>query len=86
MICMPIAGWLILSGEAKVIPFWGINLPALIPENKPLAETIEEVHETVGTVGYYLISIHALAGLFHHYVQRDNTLRRMLPKIITKSD
>ncbi|MCH7302761.1 cytochrome B, partial [Pseudomonas capeferrum] len=22
---------------------------------------------------------HALAGLYHHYVQRDNTLLRMLP-------
>jgi len=85
MICMPIAGWLILSGEGKVIPFFGINLPALIAENKPLAETIEEVHETAGTVGYYLIGLHALAGLFHHYVQRDNTLRRMLPKFISKS-
>jgi cytochrome b561 len=61
---------------------FGINLPALITENKPLAETIEEVHETAGTVGYYLIRIHALAGLFHHYVQRDNTLRRMLPKLL----
>jgi cytochrome b561 len=69
-----------LKWRSKGYSFLGINLPALITENKPLAETIEEVHETAGTVGYYLIRIHALAGLFHHYVQRDNTLRRMLPK------
>jgi cytochrome b561 len=30
-------------------------------------------------VGYFLIGLHALAALFHHYVSRDNTLTRMLP-------
>jgi len=30
-------------------------------------------------VGYFLFSLHAAAALFHHYVVRDNTLRRMLP-------
>lgn len=78
MIGMPIGGWLILSGEGKNIPFWGLNLPALIAENKSLAKDIEEIHETAGTVGYYLIGLHTLAGLFHHYVQGDNTLKRML--------
>jgi cytochrome b561 len=85
MICMPIASWLILSGEGKVISFWGINLPVLIADNKQLAETIEEVHETAGTVGYYLIGLHALAALFHHYVQRDNTLRHMFPRFNSTS-
>jgi len=33
----------------------------------------------VATWGYWLIGLHALAGLYHHYVQRDNTLLRMLP-------
>lgn len=86
MIGMPIAGWLILSAEGKAIPFFGLNLPALIGENKALAETIEEVHETAGTVGYFLIGIHALAGLFHHYLLGDNTLKLMLPSINSKSD
>jgi cytochrome b561 len=30
-------------------------------------------------VGYFLIGIHAAAALAHHYIQRDNTLVRMLP-------
>ena len=29
--------------------------------------------------GYWLIGLHAVAALFHHYVLRDQTLRRMLP-------
>lgn len=79
MICMPVAGWLILSGEGKPIPFYGINLPALMAPNEVLAESIEEIHKTAGQVGYFLIGLHAVASLYHHYVMRDNTLRRMLP-------
>ncbi|HEY6130627.1 MAG TPA: cytochrome b [Halioglobus sp.] len=79
MICMPVAGWLILSGEGKPIPFYGFNLPALIAENKALAENIEEIHKTAGKVGYFLIGLHTVAALYHHYFMRDNTLRRMLP-------
>jgi cytochrome b561 len=79
MIAMPVAGWLILSGEGKPIPFWGLELPALMGKNKELAETLEEIHETAGLVGYYLIGLHAVAALFHHYFLKDNTLVRMLP-------
>lgn len=79
MIGMPIGGWLILSGEAKTIPFWGFSLPPLIGENKGLAELIEEVHKTVGKAGYFLIGLHAAAAIFHHAILKDDTLKRMMP-------
>ena len=84
MIIMPLAGWLILSAEGNIVPFWGLSLPSLVAENEPLAKTIEELHETTGMVGYYLIGLHAVAALFHHYVQKDNTLIRMLPWLSSK--
>jgi superoxide oxidase len=40
---------------------------------------VQELHETGGTVGYFLLGLHAAAALFHHYVLKDNTLVRMLP-------
>jgi cytochrome b561 len=80
MIGMPIAGWMILSAEGKTIPFYGLQLPALIAENKDTAEWIEEIHKTAGNVGYFLIALHAGAALFHHYVRRDNTVTRILPE------
>ena len=80
MVIMPIMGWLILSAEGKVIPFFGLELPALIGVDKTLGHDIEELHETLGLVGYYLIAVHALAALVHHYIQKDDTLTRMLPK------
>jgi cytochrome b561 len=78
MIAMPLGGWLILSASGKPIPFFGLELPALVAGNKALADQVKEIHETGGTVGYWLIGLHAAAALFHHYVQRDNTLNRML--------
>jgi cytochrome b561 len=80
MIGMPLAGWVLLSAEGKPIPFFGLHLPALIAESKTLAETVKEIHETGGTIGYFLIGFHAAAALLHHYIKRDDTLVRMLPK------
>lgn len=77
MIGMPLAGWLLLSAAGKPIPFFGLELPALIGPDKALAGQIKEVHELVGTLGYFLIGGHAAAALFHHYIKRDNTLLLM---------
>jgi len=79
LIVMPLLGWLALSAEGAAIPFFGLQLSPLIGEKEILAEWFEEIHETIGTAGYFLIGIHALAALFHHYIRRDNVLVRMLP-------
>ncbi len=79
MVVMPLTGWLLLSVSGKPFPFFGLELPALIGQNKGLEEPIKEIHEFVGTAGYYLIGLHAAAALYHHYFVHDNTLTRMLP-------
>lgn len=79
MLALPLAGWVMLSAAGKPIPFFGLELPPLIGEDKALAGSLKEIHKTVGTAGYYLIGLHAAAALFHHHVLRDNTLQRMLP-------
>lgn len=77
LIVMPVLGWLTLSAGGKVIPF---ELPALIGPDKALASAAKEIHQTIGTLGYYLIGLHAAAALYHHYFVGDDTLRRMLPQ------
>jgi cytochrome b561 len=79
MIGMPLTGWLLLSAAGKPIPFFGFELPALIGEDKDLSKQIKELHEFVGTMGYYLIGLHVIAALYHHYIKRDDTLTRILP-------
>lgn len=80
MIGMPIGGALILSFEGHALPWFGlfeIQLP--IAENEAYADLFEELHELGGTIGYFLIGLHTVAGLYHHYFLRDDTLKRMLP-------
>lgn len=80
MIGMPIGGVLTLGFEGDAIPYFRlfeVHLP--LAENEALAEQFEELHELGGTIGYWLIGLHAAAALYHHYVRRDDTLTRMLP-------
>ncbi len=66
------------DGKAVLIPFTKIALPALLAENKDLAHTLEDLHGTIGTVFYWVIGIHVLAALWHHFWRKDDTLKRML--------
>lgn len=79
MLGLPLLGWLLLSASGKPVPFFGLVLPPLTGENEALADLLEEIHEAGATFGYFLIGGHAAAALFHHYVLKDDTLRRMLP-------
>ena len=77
MLLMPLAGWLALSAAGKPIPFFGLELPALMSPNKTFAHDIKELHEAVGEAGYWLIGIHVAAALGHHYVLKDGLMSRM---------
>jgi cytochrome b561 len=79
MVAMPLAGWLLMSAEGNIVSFYGLPLPALIAPDKAFAENLEDWHEIGATIGYWLVGLHAAAALYHHYVRRDDTLRRMLP-------
>ena len=79
MIGTPLLGWLILSAFGKPIPFFGLELPALVAPDHDFGEQLEHWHVRLADAGYWLIGLHAVAGLFHHYISRDNTLTRMLP-------
>lgn len=81
LVVVPVAGWLMLSAKGKPIAFFGLELPALIGPDRALGKQLENLHETLAQVGYFLIGLHALAALFHHYIVRDNTLVRMLPAL-----
>jgi len=50
-----------------------------LTQNKELAHTLKVIHETLGNLLIVLIAIHVAATLWHQWVRRDDTLRRMLP-------
>ncbi|MBF6037440.1 MULTISPECIES: cytochrome b [Pseudomonas] len=79
MIATPLLAWLMLSAGGKPMPYFGFYLPSLVAVDPDLARQFKHWHELLGSAGYWLIGLHAAAGLFHHYWVRDNTLTRMLP-------
>jgi cytochrome b561 len=45
--------------------------------NKELAHQLEDIHKTAANVFYFLVGFHVLAALYHHFVRKDDTLKRM---------
>lgn len=80
MLIMPMLGWVLLSAEGHDVIFFGLQLPALTASDREFADTVAEVHEVIGTLGYFLIGLHTAAALFHHYIVKDNTMLRILPQ------
>jgi cytochrome b561 len=84
LIALPITGWLMTSVEGDAVSFFGwFTVPALpVPggeASEASEDLIEEAHELLGNVLLVLAGIHVLAGLKHHYMDRDEVLRRMMP-------
>jgi cytochrome b561 len=79
MFGLPLLGWLTLSAKGAPVPFFGLELPPLMGKDEVFRKWFREIHELGGNVGYFLIGLHTVAALYHHYVRRDNTLRLMLP-------
>jgi cytochrome b561 len=89
MFAIPLTGWALVSSSPLGIPtFWfGLfewpHLPFLadLPraEKSVLRPQIFEAHEILATVMLYVFAVHALAGLKHHFIDRDSVLKRMLP-------
>ena len=80
LVVMPMLGMATAwsDGKAVRIPFTGIALPALLPENESLAHTLEDLHGSIGQAFYWVIGAHIVAALWHHLFRRDDTLKRML--------
>lgn len=75
---VPLLGVTMMLVGGKPWNLLGVPLPTLNPD-PGLAKQLEELHETAGNALMWLAIFHAAAALFHHFVRRDDTLRRMLP-------
>jgi cytochrome b561 len=58
---------------------FNILMPKSVFPDLPLQKQLRTLHGWLANAGYYLIGLHALAALWHHYRRRDNTLIRMWP-------
>ena len=78
MFALPLSGWAYSNATGYPIVYLGLlPLPDIAPYDKDMAERLVEVHELFGWLLFGTIILHVLAGLKHHFVDRDGTLGRM---------
>jgi cytochrome b561 len=80
LVALPVSGWVVAS--ASGIPFRifrHIPLPQIVAVDKRLAEAAASVHGWLVIVFVALLALHVGAALRHHFVKRNDVLRRMLP-------
>lgn len=80
LIAMPISGWVYNSASNfPLVWFKLLPLPALVAPDPAIKAFAHDVHETLAWLIILLLAAHVAGALKHHFIDRDDTLRRMLP-------
>lgn len=79
MILMPFAGYTTSAAGGHDLPWFGLfQLPNLLPLDKGIERTAAGIHEYGAYCLYAIVSLHILAALWHHFVRKDEVLKRMM--------
>lgn len=80
MLIVPLTGWILSSAGKYPLTIYGLfDWPKLaVAKGSALAEAAHEGHEVLGFLMAGLVMLHIAAALHHHFVIKDNVLRRML--------
>lgn len=82
LILMPLSGWVMAVAANKAPKFYGLFKASLpwVPYDKSLAKLMNQTHEVIAWVLIVLVTIHVLAALKHHLIDKDDVMQRMLFK------
>ncbi len=81
LVLVPLTGWMHHASTAGFAPIWwpfGQTLP-FVPQSEAVADVTAALHIVFERVLLIAVGLHVLGALKHHIVDRDATLRRMLP-------
>lgn len=78
MLAMPISGALMSLLGGHDINMFGLFTISAFEQNLELAKFFHTTHGLVAWIFVALISTHILAAFYHHFIRKDNTLRKML--------
>jgi cytochrome b561 len=80
LIVMSVTGWIMSSALNLPVVYLGlIHIPSPFGVDRALGESMKIVHLSLAVALLAMVTIHALAALYHHLFLRDDVLRRMLP-------
>ena len=80
MFAQPVLGVLSMQAGDKTVMFLDWAWPKLIASDPAVYFTLKDFHKWLGNLFYFLIGLHALGALWHHFVLKDDSLRSMLPR------
>ena len=81
MLLIPVTGYLISTSAGKPIQLFNwFAIPAIVDVDEELRELAIDVHFYLAYATLFLAAGHAGAALKHHFINRDDTLKRMLWK------
>jgi cytochrome b561 len=79
MFALPVTGWLMSSAFGFPVSFLGLfDLPDFIRQDEYLFQVFVQVHKWLGYALIALTLVHAGAALWHHFLAKDETLKKML--------
>jgi cytochrome b561 len=80
VIALPLSGWIMSSARGFPVSWFNlVQLPNLVGRNATLYHTMVRLHVLLAIALGLLLVLHIAAAFKHHFVLRDDTLRRMLP-------
>ena len=80
LFAMPLSGWMMSSARGFPVSWFGFfQLPDLVPRSRQLYEAFLVTHQTLAWTLFVVIGLHIAGALKHHFVHKDDVLRRMLP-------
>ncbi len=80
LFAIPLSGWLMSSAKNYPVSWFGLlQLPDLVAPDEAAFRFWQQSHEWLTSALLALAALHVLAALKHHFVDRDDVLRRMLP-------
>lgn len=77
---IPLSGWAFNSAHGFPLQYFKqFNLPALVEKNPELSDILGTVHVYLFWFLLLVLVAHVGGAFKHHFIDRDDTLRRMLP-------
>ena len=89
MIGMPLTGWAVVSSSPfnlptvlySLVPWPDLPILPTLANKAAVSHVLAWVHAYGSWILIALLAVHIGAGLRHHFIKRDETLARMIPRL-----